>query len=259
MAGANLDLDGADLLGLLTQHGRGDGGVLGGDDEPARARPPGGLGDRRGEGRHGDGHLRVAHEGGVRVADVGGEPLLEAFGADEAESVGLFLDHEGRGDAEALILVPGRLADIGGQGGDIDQALHLFVDAGLGDHHAAPRVADKNGSAVLAGEGAPRGGHVVGQGGEGVLDDGHPVAASGQVVIDGPPARAVGEGAVNQDDVADGLSRRNRLDGLGLSGSADAGGADGGEEDVAELDHGRFLWNWVGTVVTDVRVKAKSR
>src|SRR3989344_2000790 len=73
-----------------------------------------------------------------------------ALGADEAESVGLFLDHEGRGDAEALILVPGRLADIGGQGGDIDQALHLFVDAGLGDHHAAPRVAAKNGSAVLA-------------------------------------------------------------------------------------------------------------
>jgi len=77
------------------------------------------------------------------------------------------------------------------------------------------------------GQDATGGGDVVGQRGERILDDADLVALGGQAMVDPAPARAVGEGAVDQDDVAD-IGR------LGLGGAGQASEGGGGDEDVAE-------------------------
>ena len=66
-------------------------------------------------------------------------------------------------------------------------------------------MADEDRRAILPVEHAVGRSDVVGERGQRVLDDRDAVAPRGQVVVDAAPARAVGERAVDQHDVLDGL------------------------------------------------------
>ena len=77
------------------------------------------------------------------------------------------------------------------------------MDARLGDHCAAPGVADEDRRAVLSIE-DPRGrGDVIFERGERVLDDGDREAPRRQVVVHATPAGTISEGAMHQHNVLD--------------------------------------------------------
>jgi hypothetical protein len=59
------------------------------------------------------------------------------------------LDDEFRWGGETVILLRRGFARIGRQGGDVDEAGDLGVDARFGDDGAAPAVADENGGTIL--------------------------------------------------------------------------------------------------------------
>ena len=73
-------------------------------------------------------------------------------------------------------------------------------------------MADEHDRPVLRRDGAAGRRHVGGERGRRVLHDGDVVAVALQDVVDAPPARAVDEAAVHQDDVPD-LARRFRTGG----------------------------------------------
>jgi hypothetical protein len=53
-------------------------------------------------------------------------------------------------------------ADIGRERGEIDERRHLRIDAGLGDRHPAPAVADEYDRSFGIFDDAARGGEIVG-------------------------------------------------------------------------------------------------
>lgn len=64
-------------------------------------------------------------------------------------------------------------------------------------------MANKDGWPILPRQHPVGGGHIGFEAGERVLDDADPKALRGQPVVDAAPPRAIGEGAVDDDDVAD--------------------------------------------------------
>ena len=99
---------------------------------------PGRHAHRGTEHGHVDRDLAVGHEGGVGVADVGGEPGVEGLPVDVAVAVLADVDDELGGRREAVVLLRGGLAGVGSQGGDVDEAGDLGMRAGLGDDRATP-------------------------------------------------------------------------------------------------------------------------
>ena len=94
------------------------------------------------------------------------------------------------------------------KGCDVDQAGHLRAGPRFGDDAAAIGMSDKDGGPILPVEDALRGSDVVGKRRQRVLDDADREALGGQFVVDAPPAGAVGEGTMDEDDVLDGLRLR---------------------------------------------------
>ena len=86
----------------------------------------------------------------------------------------------------------------------------MRIGAGLGDDRAAIAVADEHGRTGLAVEDAVGGGDVIRQRSLRFLDDADAVAVLAEDIGDAPPARTVGEGAVDEDDVLDRLGPRRR-------------------------------------------------
>jgi hypothetical protein len=84
---------------------------------------------------------------------------------------------------------------------EVDQADHFWVVAGLGDHHTAIRMADKNRRAVLGRERPLRGCHVVGERGQWIADRGDPKAFCLQERCDLRPARVISKCTMHQHNV----------------------------------------------------------
>ena len=93
-----------------------------------------------------------------------------------------------------------RFAAVGGERGDVHQRRHLRMGAGLGDDGAAVRMPDQHRLVGLPVERAPGDGRVVGERERRVLHDGHGVAGLPQDLVDGLPAGAVDETAMDEDD-----------------------------------------------------------
>ena len=86
--------------------------------------------------------------------------------------------------------------------GDVDERRHAWVCAGLGDDGPAVGVSDENHRTVLVVEDPLGGGHIPFEGQRGVLDDGDVVPVVREQVVDAPPARAVNEPAVHENNIS---------------------------------------------------------
>jgi hypothetical protein len=75
------------------------------------------------------------------------------------------------------------------------------VGAGLGDDRAAVRVADQHDRSVLDIDDLPGGLGVALQGQGGVLHDADPESVAAERVVDAPPAGAVDESSVYENDI----------------------------------------------------------
>lgn len=84
-------------------------------------------------------------------------------------------------------------------------------------------MADEDRRAILPGKNTARRRHVVLERGQRVLHDADGITATGQFLVDAAPARTVGEGAVNENDVADRF--RLSADGTGRQRKGGAGSA----------------------------------
>ncbi|MNT40665.1 hypothetical protein D3C72_1769920 [compost metagenome] len=97
-------------------------------------------------------------------------------------------------------------------------------------------MADQDGGTILAVEHALGGPHVIGKRGQRVLHDRYTIAERGQLVVDRAPARAIGKGAMDQDDVLHPAGIASVGIG-GLCGRVEAGRQSGGEHGGNELGH----------------------
>jgi hypothetical protein len=89
------------------------------------------------------------------------------------------------------------------KGGDVDHRFHLFIRAGFADDNAPVGVTNQHHRPILLSDGALREGDIVGQRGRRVLDDRHIVALLLQRVVDTLPPGAIGEAAMDQNDIFD--------------------------------------------------------
>jgi hypothetical protein len=182
--------------------------IVGGDHMPGRPRLPGRLRNLRLESRRRHGHLRDGKEGGI-----GGRQILrEGAGKDrriEEEEAVLRWLHGRR--AAAFDHAEQRFACVRHEGRDVDEARDILRFAGFGDDDAAIGMADKDRRPVLPREHALRGGNILGKSRQRVLNDAYREAAFGQDVGNTSPARPVGPGAMDEDDILD--RRRLRLRG----------------------------------------------
>jgi hypothetical protein len=74
---------------------------------------------------------------------------LELRRTYETKTVLRSFDDEFLGRGKSFVLLSGRLTGIGRQCGDVDQPGNLFVDAGLRDYRASPRMTNENSGAIL--------------------------------------------------------------------------------------------------------------
>ncbi len=122
-----------------------------------------------------------------------------------------------------------RLALIRGEGGDVDEARHVPVRAGFGDHRAAVRVAHQDHRTALGVDHLAGRRRIAGERQGGVLHDGDVEAVLLEDVVDPAPPGAVHEPAVDQDDVLDG--------GRGVGGGPGQEGGGGGHGGDDLLGH----------------------
>jgi hypothetical protein len=134
--------------------------------------------------------------------DVGGERRGELRLVEEQEAVDGRQDRRhGRTRGRVGDQRVDGLAGVGREGGDVDERLDVGVVAGLGDDGPAVGVADEDGVLVLI-EHPAGDGDVVGERDRRVLYDGDLVTGLAQDAIDGLPAGAVDEAAVDENDAA---------------------------------------------------------
>src|SRR6185436_6978643 len=89
------------------------------------------------------------------------------------------------------------------EGGNVDESRDFGMPARLSDHHAAVRVTDQDRRTYLLIEDQIGRGHVALQRNGRILDDADVETVLLEDVVEASPARAVNEGAVNQNDVVD--------------------------------------------------------
>ena len=97
----------------------------------------------------------------------------------------------------------GGLAFVRSEGGDVDESRDFGMPARLSDHQAAVRVTDQDRRTYLLIEDQIGRGHVALQRNGRILDDADVETVLLEDVVEASPARAVDEGAVNQNDVVD--------------------------------------------------------
>ena len=140
-----------------------------------------------------DRNLRVAHEGHVRILQIGGETGFERGALKKQEAVVGGFRNEGRLRWGRPRSGQGQIfAHVRREGRHIDQTRDLRVGAGFGDDAAAVGMADENCRAVLPGQHSVHRRNVIPKRGQRDLDDAYMVAAVGQDVVDAAPAGTVG-------------------------------------------------------------------
>ena len=127
--------------------------------------------------------------------------------------------------------LPSDLAGIRLERRDVNKAAHLGFVARLGDDGAAIAVGDQNHRRLGTGDHAYGGRDIVRQRGFGFLHDGHRIAVALQDLCHGAPAGAVGERAMDQDNVLDRLGGPRRGDSSRQKGDRCGGGSN------------RFIWH----------------
>ncbi len=173
------------------------------DDVPRRFRLPGDVGDPCAEDRAVGGALRGEDQLLLGERQILREVLEHALHRHREIALGVRAHFRESGRRrEVLAELTDRLADIWGEGRHVDQPGDLWIGAGLGDHHAAPRVADENDRPVLQRDGALRGGHVVGERSQRIL---HRHNVQPRLLEERNhlgPARSVGPRTVHENHVA---------------------------------------------------------
>jgi hypothetical protein len=203
MVGRNFDGGCAHTGGELSLGIWGDRLITVGDQEPGRQRLPGRDTHDIPKGAPVQRLLDREHDPGLDRINIGCEVVDEVVLRDPGEA--LLVDVEMRqGGTHRSLLQQGanRLTLIQPEPRDVDQTDHVRrVRAESGHDLAAVGVAGDDGRAVLAGQHLAQPGNVSGQRGLRKLGRGYLVAVGLQALDDRAPARAVGPGAVDEDDI----------------------------------------------------------
>ncbi|SIT41657.1 hypothetical protein BN2476_300114 [Paraburkholderia piptadeniae] len=204
--------------------------ILGGQDGVAGLGSPCRHRDRCAQRFLGELILRVRQELRVRGRDVRGKVLTE-FRRREEEILVRRRSHGIVGRGELLQQLTAGFAGVGLQCGHIDERTDLRVHTCLRDHRAAVAVTDQHHRALLLINDAPGGIDVLGEARERLLHDRHMVTILDQDVVDGPPAGAIHQCAVNNDNIF-----RSRLC-LGVSHRSAQGNQDGNSQFISQCKH----------------------
>ena len=183
--------------------------VAGRDQRPALLLAPGGRRHRRAAGGLGQHRLGMRHEVRLGGRDVGGEIGGEG-GRVEVQEIVLGGAHVVVGGGRRREQADGTLALVGDESGDVDEADDIGRIARFGDDHPAIAVADQKDGALLQIQHPFGRRDVVGERCQRLLHHADRIAVLAENVGDALPSGAVGEGAVDEDDVLDRLGPRRR-------------------------------------------------
>jgi len=85
-------------------------------------------------------------------------------------------------------------------GRDVDEARDVRVEARFGNDRSAVTMTDEDAGPILLLQDAFGRGHIFIQAGQRVLDHRHLVTVPNEDIVNGPPAGAVDEGAMHEND-----------------------------------------------------------
>jgi hypothetical protein len=128
---------------------------------------------------------------------------MKLRGVEVSETICRLLYRSGLAEVtwEALSVVSLILSSIWHVGRHIHQSGNRWIRAGFSNYGPAITMSDTNARSILLSEDALGGSDIISKGCLWLLDDAHVVAILHEVVVNAPPARTVGPGTVDEDDI----------------------------------------------------------
>src|SRR5258707_10516326 len=174
---------------------------------PAWFASPGSRGDDRFEIVSCVEHLRSRHERSLGSRQICCEVLMKLRGVEVSETVNR-LFYRGRLaeiTLESLSVVSLTLSGIRHVGRDVNQPGNRWVRTRFGNYGPPIAMIDKNARSILLRKNPLRGSHIFRKGRFRLLDDTDVIAILDKNVVHALPARTICPGAVNQNNIANGM------------------------------------------------------
>ena len=147
--------------------------------------------------------MRSRHESGLLSRQVGCEVLMKLRGIEVSETVCRLLYRSRLAEVtwESLSIVSLILSGIWHVGRDIDQTDNRWIRPRFGNYRSAIAMSDENARSILLSNNALGRSDIFFKGRLRLLDDADLVAILDENVVNAFPARTIGPGTVNQNNI----------------------------------------------------------